>query len=47
MAVGGEIRKAAGAAGAAGDEDTADLFTEISRSVDKDAWFIGANAEAA
>ena len=28
----------------AGDEDTADLLTEVSRIVDKDAWFIGANA---
>lgn len=32
------------AAGEAGDEDTADLFTEISRTVEKDTWFIGANA---
>ncbi|MEM9797516.1 MAG: DNA starvation/stationary phase protection protein Dps [Pseudomonadota bacterium] len=41
---GAKIRKAAGDAGEAGDEDTADLFTEVSREVDKDAWFIGANA---
>lgn len=27
----------------AGDDGTADLFTEVSRTVDKDAWFIGAN----
>jgi len=26
-----------------GDEDTADLFTEISRTIDKDAWFVGAH----
>ena len=44
MVVGGEVRKAIAAAGEAGDEDTADLFTEISRALDKDAWFIGANA---
>ena len=25
------------------DADTADLFTEISRIVDKDAWFLGAH----
>lgn len=46
MAVGADLRKAIDAAGEAGDEDTADLFTEVSRSVDKDAWFIGANAPA-
>lgn len=28
----------------AGDVDTADLFTEISRGIDKDAWFIGAHS---
>ena len=38
------LRKAIATAGDAGDEDTADLFTEASRIVDKDAWFIGANA---
>lgn len=42
-AVGEQLRKAIDAAGEAGDEDTADLFTEVSRIVDKDAWFIGAN----
>lgn len=44
MFVGGEVRKAMDAAGEAGDEDTADIFTEVSRALDKDAWFIGANA---
>ena len=39
-----KLREAIDAAGDAGDEDTADLFTEASRIVDKDAWFIGANA---
>ena len=43
MALGGKLREAIDAAGDAGDEDTADLFTEISRFVDKDAWFIGAH----
>ena len=47
MEVGQAVREAAEVAGDAGDEDTADLFTEISRGVDKDAWFIGANAQAA
>lgn len=44
MFVGGEVRKAIEAAGDVGDEGTADLFTEVSRALDKDAWFIGANA---
>lgn len=43
MSFGAELRKAIDAAGDAGDEDTADLFTEASRTIDKDAWFIGAN----
>jgi starvation-inducible DNA-binding protein len=47
MEFGNAVREAADVAAEAGDEDTADLFTEVSRSVDKDAWFIGANAEAA
>ena len=38
------LREAIATAGDAGDEDTADLFTEASRIIDKDAWFIGANA---
>ena len=41
---GAKLREAIDAAGEAGDEDAADLFTEVSRQVDKDAWFIGANA---
>ena len=45
MALGGKVREAIDAAGEAGDEDTADLFTEVSRQIDKDAWFIGAHAE--
>ena len=45
--LGAAVREAANVAESAGDVDTADLFTEVSRTVDKDAWFIGANAEAA
>jgi starvation-inducible DNA-binding protein len=40
---GSNLREAIDAADEAGDEDVADLFTEVSREVDKDAWFIGAN----
>ncbi|OAN79436.1 DNA starvation/stationary phase protection protein Dps [Jannaschia sp. EhC01] len=47
MDLGSNVRQAAEVAGEAGDEDTADLFTEISRSIDKDAWFIGANGDKA
>ncbi len=47
LELGGTVRQAAETAGDAGDEDTADLFTEVSRAVDKDAWFIGANSDAA
>ena len=45
MAFGAKLREGIDAAGEAGDEDTADLFTGISRVVDKDAWFIGAHNE--
>lgn len=45
MAFGAKLRDAISAASDAGDEDTADLFTGVSRVVDKDAWFIGAHNE--
>ena len=45
-AIGERVRDAIEAADEAGDEDTADLFTEVSRQLDKDAWMIGANAAA-
>ena len=47
MDFGGKLRAAIDAADEAGDMDTSDLFTEVSRVVDKDAWFIGAHAEGA
>ncbi|WP_120716002.1 DNA starvation/stationary phase protection protein Dps [Tsuneonella amylolytica] len=40
---GAKCREAIDTASEAGDEDTADLFTGVSRAVDKDAWFIGAH----
>ena len=41
--VGQHLRKAIEGASDAGDADTEDLFTEVSRQIDKDAWFIGAH----
>lgn len=42
--VGKKVRDAIEEASEIGDADTEDLFTEVSRQIDKDAWFIGANA---
>src|SRR6266446_10663593 len=42
---GEEIRKAIDQADEIRDKDTADVFTEISRSVDKDLWFVEAHAQ--
>ena len=44
LAVGEKVRAAIGEAGEMGEDDVEDLFTEVSRQIDKDAWFIGANA---
>ncbi|EAR49658.1 DNA-binding ferritin-like protein [Oceanicola granulosus HTCC2516] len=43
LKVGAKLREAIEACEDAGDDDTGDLFTEVSRQVDKDCWFIGAN----
>jgi starvation-inducible DNA-binding protein len=40
---GGKVRAAIDTADGRGDKDTADLFTEISRQVDKDVWFLEAH----
>jgi starvation-inducible DNA-binding protein len=42
--LGSKLRDAIKQAEDGGDADTADILTGFSRSVDKDAWFIGANA---
>ena len=45
-AFGARVRAAIDAADALGDADTADLFTGISREVDKDLWFLEAHLHA-
>jgi starvation-inducible DNA-binding protein len=40
------IRTAIDEAGEAGDQDTADLFTGISRQADKDLWMVEAHLQA-
>jgi starvation-inducible DNA-binding protein len=45
-AFGTSARKAINEAGDVGDLDTADLFTEISRGIDKWLWFVEAHAQA-
>lgn len=39
------VRAAIDTAAAAGDQGTADLFTEVSRSVDKHLWFLEAHIQ--
>ncbi len=45
-AFGKAARKAIGEANDLGDLDTADLFTEVSRGIDKWLWFVEAHAQA-
>jgi starvation-inducible DNA-binding protein len=40
------VREAIQTASDAGDADTADLFTDISRGIDKSLWFVEAHAQA-
>ena len=43
---GKSVRKAIDEAADLGDQDTADLFTEISREIDKQLWFVEAHIQA-
>lgn len=43
-AFGDAVRKAIDTAAEIGDQDTSDVFTEVSRGVDKALWFIEAHA---
>jgi len=43
---GAKVRKAIDDSARAGDADTSDLFTGISREVDKDLWFLEAHLHA-
>lgn len=45
-AFGASTRAAIDAAGQAGDADTADLFTEVSRGIDKWTWMVEAHLQA-
>lgn len=45
-AFGGTTRDAIGAADEAGDVDTSDLFTEVSRGIDKWLWMVEAHLQA-
>ena len=40
------VRKAIDESASLGDQDTADLFTEISREIDKQLWFVEAHIQA-
>jgi starvation-inducible DNA-binding protein len=46
-ALGKKVRRAIDQTDKLGDKDTADIFTEISRGVDKYVWFVEAHAQAA
>jgi starvation-inducible DNA-binding protein len=43
---GAHVREASDTADELGDQDTADLFTEVSRAIDKHLWFVEAHLQA-
>ena len=43
---GAKVRQASDEAARTGDADSADLFTEVSRRIDKDLWFLEAHLHA-
>ena len=45
-AFGTGVRAAIDASSELGDQDTADLFTEVSRAIDKHLWFVEAHLQA-
>ena len=45
-AYGAAVREAIDASAELGDQDTADLFTEVSRAIDKHLWFVEAHLQA-
>ena len=45
-AFGANVREAIDTADELGDQDTADLFTEVSRAIDKHLWFVEAHLQA-
>jgi starvation-inducible DNA-binding protein len=45
-AYGASVREAIDTADELGDMDTADLFTEVSRAIDKQLWFVEAHLQA-
>jgi starvation-inducible DNA-binding protein len=45
-AYGAAVRTAIDKAANLGDQDTADLFTEVSRAIDKHLWFVEAHLQS-
>jgi starvation-inducible DNA-binding protein len=45
-AFGASVREAIETASELGDQDTADIFTEVSRAIDKHLWFVEAHLQA-
>ena len=45
-AFGASVREAIDTSSELGDQDTADIFTEVSRAIDKHLWFVEAHLQA-